>query len=406
MNPFDQTFSRRRFLSSVTLGAGAVATGAGSWVFPTNWANAAAGPIKVGIATDLTGPLGNGGNSAVITARAVTKQINDGGGVLGRPIELHIEDTGSNESVGVGNVRKLIQRDQVDVVIGGISSAMRNAIKDIIITRGKTLYIYPTLYEGKECTPHLFCTGPTPAQLCDDLIPWLTKSGAKRFALTGSNYIFPRTLFEYAKKVIARNGGEVAFEEYYPLDQLNFGAAVSGIMSSKSDVVLVLVIPPGLGPLFKQLHEAGFTRGGGRLACPFFDETAAALVQPNEMEGTLSSLDYFSEVAATDPASARIDAAFQAEKQGPFRFSASSGATGTYRALKLWEAAVKEAGSLERDAVSSALDHAKIAEGPGGPAEMVPGKHHCRMRMYTAVAKQGKFEIVSSSPGLVDPQEC
>jgi branched-chain amino acid transport system substrate-binding protein len=77
-----------------------------------------------------------------------------------------------------------------------------------------------------------------------------------------------------------------------------------------------------------------------------------------------------------------------------------------YRGLKLWEAAVKEAGKLDRDAVAAAFNHAKIAEGPGGPAEMVPGKRHCKMQMYTAVAKNGKYEIVARSNGLVDPKEC
>ena len=67
-----------------------------------------------------------------------------------------------------------------------------------------------------------------------------------------------------------------------------------------------------------------------------------------------------------------------------------------YRGLKLWEAAVQEAGSLEQDDVIAALDHASIAEGPGGPAEMVPGQHHVRMNMYIAQAKNGRFEIVES----------
>ena len=77
-----------------------------------------------------------------------------------------------------------------------------------------------------------------------------------------------------------------------------------------------------------------------------------------------------------------------------------------YRGLKLWEAAVKEAGKLDREGVAAALDHAKIAEGPGGPAEMVPGKRHAKMRMYTAVAKNGDYEIVARSEDLVDPKEC
>ena len=76
-----------------------------------------------------------------------------------------------------------------------------------------------------------------------------------------------------------------------------------------------------------------------------------------------------------------------------------------YRGLKLWEAAVNEAGSVEQADVIAALDHAKIAEGPGGPAEMVPGQHHVRMNMYIAQATNGKFRIVKNL-GVVDPREA
>ena len=58
----------------------------------------------------------------------------------------------------------------------------------------------------------------------------------------------------------------------------------------------------------------------------------------------------------------------------------------------------------DRDAVIDALDHARIAEGPGGAAEMVPGQHHLRMNMYIAQSKNGQFEIVKSV-GVVDPKE-
>jgi branched-chain amino acid transport system substrate-binding protein len=66
---------------------------------------------------------------------------------------------------------------------------------------------------------------------------------------------------------------------------------------------------------------------------------------------------------------------------------------------------VKEAGSLKQDDVIKALDHARIAEGPGGPAEMVPGQHHVRMNMYLAQAHDGNFRIVKSL-GVIDPKEC
>src|SRR6202790_1493101 len=171
--------NRRRLLQSAVWVGGAIATGIGSWVIRPEWASAE-GPIKVGIATDLTGAAGYAGNADANVAKMVVKDINAAGGILDRPVELFIEDTASNETVAVGNVRKLIQRDKVDVVLGGITSSMRNAIKDVIVARGKTLYIYPQQYEGKECTPYLFCTGPTPAQQCDEFIPWLIKKGDKR----------------------------------------------------------------------------------------------------------------------------------------------------------------------------------------------------------------------------------
>ena len=69
----------------------------GSWVIRPDWANAAADPIKVGIATDLTGPIGYAGNADANVAKMVIKEINDAGGMLGRPLELFIEDTASNE---------------------------------------------------------------------------------------------------------------------------------------------------------------------------------------------------------------------------------------------------------------------------------------------------------------------
>ena len=63
-----------------------------------------------------------------------------------------------------------------------------------------------------------------------------------------------------------------------------------------------------------------------------------------------------------------------------------------------------EAGSLEQDDVIAALDHAQIAEGPGGPAAMAPGQHHARMNMYIAQARDGRFEIAENL-GAIDPQE-
>jgi branched-chain amino acid transport system substrate-binding protein len=85
--------------------------------------------------------------------------------------------------------------------------------------------------------------------------------------------------------------------------------------------------------------------------------------------------------------------------------SSPAAATGMYRGLKLWQAAVREAGSIKQEDVVGTLDHARIAQGPGAPAEIVAGQHHVRMNMYVAQVTSGKLNVVKSL-GTHDPREC
>jgi branched-chain amino acid transport system substrate-binding protein len=128
------------------------------------------------------------------------------------------------------------------------------------------------------------------------------------------------------------------------------------------------------------------------------------------MEGLLSCLDYFQ--AVPDPFSKKLQEGYAKKFPGTkYLFTAGSASTGMYRGVKFYEAAVKATnGELKREAVSAAMDSAKLAEGPGGGAEMVPGKMHCKMNMYIAVCKVdagGKthYDVIKQSK-MVDPKEC
>ena len=397
---------RRSFLKAMQASAGAwVAAGAGAWVLRPSWANAQEGAIKIGIATDITGAIAYAGNSCWQTAQILAEDINAAGGIAGRPVELYLEDTASNESIAVGNVRRLIQRENVDIVLGGVASSMREAIKDPIVTRGRTLYIYPQLYEGGECTPFLYNTGPTPAQQCDQLIPWLIAQGNQRFAMPSANYVWPQKINAYARKVIEENGGEVVLEEYYPIDQIEYSSTVSRIMGDDVDCVFNTVIPPGVGPFFKQLHTAGFLDRGGRLACPYYDENLLTVNAPEEMEGLTTCLDYFQSIddAFNRDFLPRYEARFPGS---PHRFTAGSAATGMWRGIKLYEQAlIANGGDTDREAVAAAFDGARVLDGPGGSAEMVSGTNHCRMNMYIAEAVSGSYEIRERFEQL-EPREC
>jgi branched-chain amino acid transport system substrate-binding protein len=138
--------------------------------------------IKVGVITDLTGPLSLLGIANANITRLVIDDLNAAGGLLGRRLELVVEDSATDDNVAAAKAAKLVQQDGVDVLFGGIYSSTRQAIKGPGVVEGRKLYIYPEQYEGEECDTLIFCTGPVSAQQVDSLIPWLMQhTYARRF---------------------------------------------------------------------------------------------------------------------------------------------------------------------------------------------------------------------------------
>ena len=360
--------------------------------------------IKVGVITDQTGALSFCGIANANVAKMVINDINAKGGLLGRQIDLYLEDSATTDSVAEAKATKLVQQDQVDVIFGGIYSSTRQAIKGPAVVKGKKLYIYPEQYEGQECDPLIFCTGPVPAQQVDPLIPWLMEqTKAKKFYLPSADYIWPHMMNKKVRQVVTANGGAIVGEEYFPLDHTDYAKTVDTIMSSGAEVVFNTIVPPALAPFLEQLYTAGFTKRGGHLVCTYFEENFLNFLPAAYVEGLYSCLDYYQSVS--DSFSKTLLNQYDKLYPASAKFTAGSASTGLYRGLRLWEVAVKEAGSLDQGQVIKALDHAKIVEGPGGPAEMVPGQHHVRMNMYIAQAINGNFKIVKNL-GVIDPKEC
>ncbi len=323
-------------------------------------------PARVGLITDQTGALSFMGIANVNVAKLVIDDINARGGLLGRPVELFIEDSATDDSVAEAAAARLVERASVDVVVGGIYSSTRQAIKGPVVDQAETLYIYPEQYEGQECHPLIFCTGPVPAQQVEPFFPWLMQqTGARRFYMPSADYIWPHTLNKKVREVVTAQGGEIVGEEYFPLDHTDYERIVADIMSTGAEVVFNTIVPPGLTPFLEQLHRAGFTARGGHIVCTYFDENFLNLVPADHVEGLYGCLDYYRDV--DDPFSIELLNRYEVLYPGSAMFTAGSACTGTFRALKLWEAAVNEAGSLNQDDVVNALDHARIARRPRRP---------------------------------------
>src|SRR5690349_2749167 len=242
--------------------------------------------INVGVIMDMTGALSFMGIASANVARMVIDDINAKGGLLGRHLNLLIEDSATTDSVAEAKAAKLVQQDQVDVILGGIYSSTRQAIKRQAVQKGRKLYIYPEQYEGQECDPLIFCTGPVPAQQVEPLIPWLMQqTGAKKFYLPSADYIWPHTMNKKVRQVVTASVGTIVGEEYFHLDHADYGATVDKIMSSGAEVVFNTTVPPGVAPFLEQLHNAGFRKRGGHLMCTYFEENILGLFPAEHVDG-------------------------------------------------------------------------------------------------------------------------
>jgi branched-chain amino acid transport system substrate-binding protein len=88
-------------------------------------------PVRIGMVDPLTGVYAAIAQGEVVGAKFATEEINKKGGILGRPVELLIEDSANDVGTGVQKTRKLIERDQVGFIIGDVNSGIAIAIAQV-----------------------------------------------------------------------------------------------------------------------------------------------------------------------------------------------------------------------------------------------------------------------------------
>ena len=174
-------------------------------------------------------------------------------------------------------------------------------------------------------------------------------------------------------------------------------------MSSGAEVVFNTIVPPGLTPFMQQLHDAGFTRRGGHLVCTYFDENCLGLVPAEQVEGLYSCLDYYQD--ASDPFSKELLGRYDERYPDSAMFTGGSACSGTVpRHPALGGRGARGGRRSIRTTSSQALDHAKIAVGPGRPGgdgARSASRSHEHVHRPGA---QGALQIVKSV-GVVAPDE-
>ena len=158
-------------LARFLLGAAVLAT------FATVPVQAQAAPIKIGLLEDQTGEIAIFTLPKVHGTILAVEELNAAGGILGRQIELIAYDPQFDNAKFQKYARRLLQKDKVDVLFAGATSASREAERPIA-NRFDALYFYTNQYEGGVCDRNIFVTGVTPTQQVEVLVPYaMKKSG-------------------------------------------------------------------------------------------------------------------------------------------------------------------------------------------------------------------------------------
>jgi len=385
-------FNRRDFLkaTAVTAAAGAVPA-------PFIWPKGAqaADTVKVGILHSLTGTIAIAEKSVVDAEMLAIDEINKGGGVMGQKIEPIIEDGASDWPTFAEKARKLMEKDKVAAVMGCYTSASRKAVLPVF-EKLKGLLYYPTYYEGLEMSPNIMYTAQEATQSVIAAMEWLYANKGKTFYMIGSDYIWPRTTIKIAKATLARLGGKLVGEGYYPLGHIEFSSEINKIKAAKPDVILNCVVGGSNVAFFKQLTAAGINGSNQTLLSLAVSEEEVSGIGAENTVGTLTCMGYFQSLK--NPANERFVKAFKA-KYGANRVLGDTLECG-YISVYLWKLAAEKAKSFDVEKVVAASSDLPI-DAPEGKVHFDKSNHHLwkHARIGTFLP-DGQVNMIFESPLL------
>ena len=218
-------------------------------------AASAAEPLKVGLMEDISGDLAVIGLPKLHGSQLAVEEINKAGGVMGRPLELiHLDPQGDNARYQEFT-RRLLSRDKVDVLIGGITSASREAVRPIV-DRTQTPYFYTNQYEGGVCDANMISMGAIPEQQFSTLIPYMVEKFGKKVYVVAADYNFGQISSEWNRTILKELGGTVVGEEFIPLGVSQFAQTIQNIQRAKPDWILTINVGAAQDSFFEQAAAA------------------------------------------------------------------------------------------------------------------------------------------------------
>ena len=359
----------------------------------------AAETIKVGVLHSLSGTMAISETTLKDTVLMMIDEQNKKGGLLGKKLEAVVVDPASNWPLFAEKARELIQKNQVSAVFGCWTSVSRKSVLPVFEELNGLLF-YPVQYEGEESSRNVFYTGAAPNQQAIPAVEYLMSAdggSAKRWALLGTDYVYPRTTNKILRAFLKSKGVADAdiMEVYTPFGHSDWQSIVADLKkfaaAGKKTAVVSTINGDANVPFYKELGNQGIKAEDIPVVAFSVGEEELSGIDTKPLLGQLAAWNYFQSVK--NPVNTAFIKTWHGFIKNDKRVT-NDPMEATYIGFKMWVQAVQQAGTTDVDAVRQAMYGQKVAAPSGFTAVMNTNHHLSKPVMIGEIQADGQFQIV------------
>ncbi|MEW9920465.1 ABC transporter substrate-binding protein [Marimonas sp. MJW-29] len=338
-------------------------------------------PVKVGVLHSLSGTMAISETTLKDTMEMLVEQQNAKGGLLGCELEAVVVDPASDWPLFAEKARELLTVHNVDVIFGNWTSVSRKSVLPVIEELNGLLF-YPVQYEGEESSKNVFYTGAAPNQ---QAIPatdyFLEELGVEKFALLGTDYVYPRTTNNILEAYLKDKGiaAEDIFVNYTPFGHSDWSKVVADVVA--------------LGADGKKVGVISTINGDANVG--FYKELAAAGISADDIPVVAFSVGE-EELSGLDTTNLVGHLAAWKTRMGEDRVT-NDPMEAHYIGFNMWVNAATGAGTTDVDAVRTAMYGQEFPNLTGGTAVMLPNHHLSKPVLIGEIQEDGQFDIISQT---------
>ena len=352
--------------------------------------------IKVGIIDCYSGPPAMFTKEALNGFKLALDEINKEG-VLGSKIEFTTRDTKFKVDIGLSMAKELVMRENVDVLVGIISSGVAMAVSDYAKREKVPLIVWIAKSEritGEKGHRYVFSTGENTSMHGKAAGVALARKPFTKYWIAGDDYEYGHAIADAAWLNVKqrRPDAELIGQSWWKVGEPDLVPYLTAILSAKPDAVIFATGGASMVNAMKTANTTGLS-DKAQVWVPTATETSILrALGPGAPEGIMGSSDYLF-YASDSPANREFVKAFEAAYGIPPGFTAFHG----YITAHFIAEAFKKAGSVNKEKFIDALEGLKIAS-PAGELEMRACDHQVVLPIYMGVTKKSpKYDFVTAT---------